>query len=50
MGTPNWGAMYHHLTSAKTDMSLDEYFITGLSQQNSCTNGINETHITALDA
>jgi hypothetical protein len=38
------------LRSAKMEKSLGEYYTTESSHYNSCTNGVNETQITALGA
>jgi hypothetical protein len=50
MGTSNWGQSVAALSSAKTEISLGEYYTTELSHYNCYTSGVNETPITALGA
>jgi hypothetical protein len=50
MGTPNWGQFLITPSSAKMETSLEGYYTTEPSHHNCCTNGVNETQITALGA
>jgi hypothetical protein len=49
MGTTDLGQSLTTPSSTKMEALLEEYYTREPSQRNSCTNGVNETQMTAFD-